>query len=260
MTWPAGSEWERPGAGGGGGGGTPARVDPDSYDILVWHDWDGTLPWASSGTNALELDAKVGDVLRGMGTFGGGVPAPYPLSYASGGGLLRSPASSNVGESQTMTASGWVWIPQLPDSAVLCGLFLKRDTEGAWDSPYSPWGFYVSENGSLVVAVRLDDGSDTQVVLQSDAGSMPAGLHHVGFTLDDQVLTAYLDGQVAEGTVPTDLGHDIAFYGHGPYLLGGFLNNTTAFYSGGWADDVRVASVVRASSWFADVWASRRTT
>ena len=65
MTWPAGSEWERPGAGGGGGGGTPARVDPDSYDILVWHDWDGTLPWASSGTNALELDAKVGDVLRG---------------------------------------------------------------------------------------------------------------------------------------------------------------------------------------------------
>lgn len=230
------------------------RVAPDANDVLVYLLSDGPGTHVNTGTAGPSANwTEYGSPISGaQGLFGpalyiAGTPVSSSVDGAGGAtDVLVAPTS--------LSLSGWVFIKRY--SGTPLELFEKQYFKNGWSYPYLAFGFqmvgsndgqcdlYITFNGSLQAQLR------TPVAYIIPIGRWT----HIGGTFDGSTMKFYVNGTlVASGSYSGSV--DYGTVGNrGQWFCGGIPGTGTNQTGCAIFQDVRVASVVRLQSYFANIY------
>lgn len=214
--------------------------DIDINTQIHWKFNETFYPYSNSGYGGATNLSPQGSIVVGStsGVFDNAISIPT----TSQGQVLET-GNSTVGQSNSITVSGWVLLLGYTAGPISSHIIGKYYSGNSWDSaPNGSLAMYIGSTGRLDCFVTV--GGANRVLT-----SVTVALyrwHHVAMTYNatDGTLKLYLDGvQVATNTFGAG---NIDWGSNGAWTVGGInytLGNGRTVY--GYIDDIRVDNIVR---------------
>lgn len=234
----------------------PNYVATDTNDVINWRLGAANPPFSSSGNGSIiPLMTSSGGSVTGTANF-----APFPGSGSAG---FPGPGSSlnfldtgatgtQISENANISVGFWVYPLDygynsgggLGNYASMVGKAYRPDSSG-WSAPFWSWNlqFLNDATGRLfgqIAKAGVSISLETNFVVPIKTWT------HVGFSFDGTTMVFYGNGANV-GSV--SIGGAIDYGTHGPYRVGGGVPSGGDTFRG-YITDVRIANVVRASTYF----------
>ncbi len=236
-----------------------ARVAPDSNDVLVYllNDGPGThVNTGSAGSSANWTD--YGSPISGaQGLFG---PALYIAGTPVTSSVDGAGGANNVVIGAPVSLSGWVFLKRYSTSFM--ELFEKQYFLNGWSTPFLTFGFQMlnSNDGQCDLYITTTAGAQGAGTLQTQLRTptpyiIPLGRWcHIGGTWDGTTMKFYLNGNlIASAAYTGTIDYNVSG-NRGEWFCGGIAGTSTNQTGGAIFQDIRVASVVRPQSYFANIY------
>ena len=231
-----------------------ARVAPDGYDVfvLMFDETSGTTNTNTGTLGSAGNFTQYGNpVLGAQGLFGKAlyIPSSFISSNHDGSG-----GANDVLITPNISMSGWVFVRRQPN--FFGEVWNKQYFLNGWSTPFLSFGIQMDNgsNGSWTFYITTS-GTLKSVSSTANFQMRQSKWLHVGGTWDGTTLRMYINGSLANSTVPGGGAIDYGTAGNrGQWYAGAIPGSSTVQGGPVIVQDLRIANVVRPQSYFANIY------
>jgi hypothetical protein len=230
-----------------------SRIAPDGYDVMVFK-LDETGPThinsgtAGASANLTDFGSPISNAQGIMGDAMY-IPSAYLVNSRNGTG-----GANNTLISPNISLSAWVLIRRGTSyAAEICS---KQYFLNGWSSPFLTFGFqtHTTSDGQCDLYITLNGTLQTQVRTPA-AFPIPVGKWaHIGGTWDGTTSRFYINGSLSASSNFSGVIDYGTLGNRGQWQVGGIVGTTVNADSPVIIQDIRIASVVRPQSYFANIY------